>query len=252
MRFTAGVSITSDEEEFYDLTMDDSMGHEDVSAGAPAWLQELLHQQASRDEAFRIELEDLRTQLAVATTTTPAASTPPTNTVLRPSCTPSHDPDTKRPNVKLTPLETFDGTDLVRYPTCRLSGAAATQFHPWMNANSAAPLDPETFFTQLDILFSDPALTSEAPNWLQSAHENKPLVKAIQSCASRFISTSPRTITASTDSMDWQPSAMYLASQATVIAAAKLFRVSGISGADAAERRVHQLCKTWTHCLRLH
>ncbi|KGQ00824.1 hypothetical protein PAAG_12489 [Paracoccidioides lutzii Pb01] len=37
--------VLSRDEEFYDLIMDLSMRHKDTSAGAPAWLQELLQRQ---------------------------------------------------------------------------------------------------------------------------------------------------------------------------------------------------------------
>ncbi|ODH46502.1 hypothetical protein GX48_07390 [Paracoccidioides brasiliensis] len=289
MQFTTNVSTTSDE-EFSDSIRALRMGPEDASAGAPpAWLQGLLQQQASREEAFWIELRDLRAQLAAAT------STP------------------QRPKEKLAPLETFDGTDLVRYPTWRLNtraklrvdggaigplddqacyvfdrlhGAAATKFRSWMDAQTTTDLDLETVFAQLDILFSDPVLAARALSWLQNTHQRSlPLDTLLPIFDQKILEAEGQfwdgsiKISMLQNALNWellramvpqadtdnyveilQPGSVWLrlgglqvkalqsCGQRRVVpaaprtTAAKPPRVSGISGADAAERRAQGVC----------
>ncbi|EEH17024.1 hypothetical protein PABG_07111 [Paracoccidioides brasiliensis Pb03] len=154
------------------------MGHEDASAGAPTWLQELLQQQVSRDEAFCIELQDLRTQLVAAATALPL-------TILTPSARKGSSPHL-RPLMGLTSsdippgdsnaraklrvdgeaIDSLDGQ--VWYGFGLLRGDAATKFHPWMDANSTTSLNPDIIFAQPDILFSGPVLAAKALGWLQN------------------------------------------------------------------------------------
>ncbi|EEH41119.2 hypothetical protein PAAG_03405 [Paracoccidioides lutzii Pb01] len=219
MRFTADVSTAIDE-EFYDSIKELGMGHEDASAGAPVWLQELLQQQASREEAFQTELRDLRAQLAAATSTT------------QPSNRASLHPEVSLP----TFLPIFDqkiGRKVGRSWKPRDSFGMTESRSSMLQNALKLELLRETV-SQADTDNHVECCTS-----LRMIESRLLQVKAIQSCGQRVIPTTPRTTTTavSADAVDWQPSAAYLAFHGTVTTAAKPFRVSGISGADAAERR---------------
>ncbi|ODH34504.1 hypothetical protein ACO22_03103 [Paracoccidioides brasiliensis] len=271
MQFTTNVSTTSDE-EFSDSIRALRMGPEDASAARPSW-----------------------------DTTQPSTNS-----------TPLH-PEQQRPKEKLAPLETFDGTDLVRYPAWRLNtraklrvdggaigplddqacyvfdrlhGAAATKFRSWMDAQTTTDLDLETVFAQLDILFSDPVLAARALSWLQNTHQRSlPLDTLLPIFDQKILEAEGQfwdgsiKISMLQNALNWellramvpqadtdnyveilQPGSVWLrlgglqvkalqsCGQRRVVpaaprtTAAKPPRVSGISGADAAERRAQGVC----------
>ncbi|EEH47403.2 uncharacterized protein PADG_03501 [Paracoccidioides brasiliensis Pb18] len=160
--------------------------------------------------------------------------------------TPLH-PEQNRLKEKLTPLETFDGTDLANNPP----GDST----PWPNSVSQRTVwDHEIKISMLQKalnldLLKEMVSQVDTDNNVEyctklSMIENKLLQeKAIQNFGQRFTSTAPRTTTtASADAMDWQPSTTYLASHANVTITGKPFGVSGITGADDAERRTQGVC----------
>ncbi|EEH18462.2 hypothetical protein PABG_01025 [Paracoccidioides brasiliensis Pb03] len=160
--------------------------------------------------------------------------------------TPLH-PEQNRLKEKLTPLETFDGTDLANTPP----GDST----PWPNSVSQRTVwDHEIKISMLQKalnldLLKEMVSQVDTDNNVEYCTklrmiENKLLQeKAIQNFGQRFTSTAPRTTTtASADAMDWQPSTTYLASHANVTTTGKPFGVSGITGADDAERRTQGVC----------
>ncbi|ODH28975.1 hypothetical protein ACO22_03852 [Paracoccidioides brasiliensis] len=142
------------------------MGHEDASAGAPTWLQELLQQQVSRDEAFPA------LPLTILTPSARKGSSPHLRPLmgLTSSDIPPGDSNARaKLRVDGEAIDSLDGQ--VWYGFGLLRGDAATKFHPWMDANSTTSLNPGIIFAQPDILFSGPALAAKALGWLQNTYD---------------------------------------------------------------------------------
>ncbi|EEH42097.2 hypothetical protein PAAG_04018, partial [Paracoccidioides lutzii Pb01] len=125
------ISLSLVIEEFYNSIMDLSMGREDSSA-------------------------DLRAQLAAATSTPVMDTTQPSNS------TPLH-PKQKCLKEKLTPLETFDGTDLVQYPAWRLNAMAKLR----VNGRDIGSLDDQACLSFATILptFDQKILEAKGQFW---------------------------------------------------------------------------------------